>query len=402
MGGVERPVQIFSMRAMYSGAAFHRAYPGATQQAFFEAHEHAFAFFRGVFGTLRYDNLSSAVKRVLRGHFREETTRFIAFRSHWRFDASFCTPSRGNERGGVEGEVGYFRRNHLVPIPKVVDFDELNELLLAACVRDQARVIAGRACSVGDLLAEECFPRGDFKGCVRVRTNFYSTPLPAGVKAHVHVFPTAIEVWRDGRLVARHARSYERYQHVLDLEHYLDVLSRKPGALKAAEALRQWREQDRWPASYDRLWHTLTERFGRSEWTRELIGLLGDGKTVGYDRLTGAVEQTLAFGCTDPSAVRYVIRRTELDRPETHVLEVEGRAALSGDLGPGREGGADRDYEPAVLGMDAGVPEHAAVQSRPRSRDRPGAHHRDRLGELPPPAHDRAPGKGKPAMSTTS
>jgi transposase len=124
---------------MYSGAAFHRAYYRATQQAFLEAHEYAFRYFGGVFRLLRYDNLKSAVKKVLRGHQREETERFIAFRSHWRFASEFCTPYEAHEKGGIEGEAGYFRRNHWVPIPKVRDLEEVNARLVAASHDDDSR-----------------------------------------------------------------------------------------------------------------------------------------------------------------------------------------------------------------------------------------------------------------------
>jgi transposase len=117
------------MRSMASGGAFHRAYTHATQQAFLEAHELAFRYFGGVFRLLRYDNLSSAVKKILRGHRREETSRFIAFRSHWRYQSEFCNPARGNEKGGVEGEGGYFRRNHWVPVPGTRSLDEFNGYL---------------------------------------------------------------------------------------------------------------------------------------------------------------------------------------------------------------------------------------------------------------------------------
>ena len=78
-------------------------------------------FFCGVFRKLRYDNLTSAVKKILRGYRREETARFIAFRSHWRFESEFCTPGEAHEKGGMEGEVGYFRRNHWVPVPSAAD-----------------------------------------------------------------------------------------------------------------------------------------------------------------------------------------------------------------------------------------------------------------------------------------
>jgi transposase len=130
---------LFTMRSMAGGGAFHTAYFHSTQQAFLEAHERAFHYFGGVFRLLRYDNLKSAVKKILRGYQREETDRLIAFRSHWGFQTEFCNPARGNEKGGVEGEVGYFRRNHLVPVPKVKDLAELNEYLRACCQQDEHR-----------------------------------------------------------------------------------------------------------------------------------------------------------------------------------------------------------------------------------------------------------------------
>jgi transposase len=85
---------------------------------------------------LRYDNLKAAVKKILRGFRREETARFIAFRSHWRFESEFCTPYEAHEKGGIEGEAGYFRRNHWVPMPQARDLAELNSQLLAACHQD--------------------------------------------------------------------------------------------------------------------------------------------------------------------------------------------------------------------------------------------------------------------------
>src|SRR4051794_41219352 len=105
-------MQVFAMRAMASGAAFHRAYWHATQQAFLEAHEHAFAYFGGVFHRLRYDNLASAVRKILRGHRREETVRFLAFPSHWRVFPGVCTPGGGPEEGGGGGGGGHLPPKH--------------------------------------------------------------------------------------------------------------------------------------------------------------------------------------------------------------------------------------------------------------------------------------------------
>ena len=223
VAGERRAVHIFAMRSMASGGAFHVAYFHATQQAFLEAHELGFGYFGGVFRGLRYDNLKSAVKKILRGYQREETNRLIAFRSHWGFTTEFCNPGRGNEKGGVEGEAGYFRRNHLVPIPGVQDLAELNAHLLRCCRDDEQRRIAGKPLLVGEGmrierehllplasegfdLAETSFPTVDGKGCVKVRTNCYSTPLNPGTRCQARLLPAYVEIWYERQCVARSCR----------------------------------------------------------------------------------------------------------------------------------------------------------------------------------------------------
>jgi transposase len=188
LAGERTKLQGFSMRSMAGGAAFHCAYLHATQQAFLEAHELAFDYFTGVFRRLCYDHLGSAVKKILRGQRREEPARFIAFRSHWRFESEFCTPGEGHEKGGVEGEVGYFRRNHWVPVPQAIDIADLNRQLLASCREDERRTIVGHEQSVGAELiierghllplaaegmdlARTSFPTVNSLGCAKVLTN---------------------------------------------------------------------------------------------------------------------------------------------------------------------------------------------------------------------------------------
>jgi hypothetical protein len=339
VGGERQKLQVFSMRSMASGGAFHRAYPRATQQAFLEAHELAFRYLGGVFHRLRYDNLTSAVKKILRGYQREETARFIAFRSHWRFAAEFCTPAAAHEKGGVEGEVGYFRRNHWVPVPQARDWEGLNEQLLGACQQDQRRTISGRGQTIGVAmqaeqehllplplegfdLAEVSFPRVDGSGCVRVRTNFYSVPVRAGTAVEAKVYPAHVELWHEGECVARHERCYSRQQQILDLEHYLDVLEQKPGALAGSKPLEQWRKLGRWPASYDQFWEELIRRHGKPSGTRQMIGLLQLGKVKGYAGLERAMESALVAGCPDEAAVRYLLTVAGEDRPPTEALEV--------------------------------------------------------------------------------
>lgn len=324
LDGERQKLYIFCVRSMASGGAFHRAYPHATQQAFLEGHEFAFDHFGGVFQVLRYDNLGSAVKKILRGHQREETARFIAFRSHWGFQSEFCTPGEGHEKGGVEGEGGYFRRNHLVPVPKARNLEDLNEQLLKASQSDEGRVISGQPRSVGESMTIECdqlqplaqegfqlaaihYPVVNAKGSAKVLTNFYSVPLPAGVEVQAKVYPAYVEIWHAGKLVARHERSFGRQQKVLDLEHYLEVLMKKPGAFAGSTPLEQWRHQGRWPECYDRFWAKLKERQGKQEGTRAMIEALMLGREYGYEQLERAVAEALALGCCDVSAVRLLL-----------------------------------------------------------------------------------------------
>jgi transposase len=113
---------------MHSRAAYHCAFHHATQQASVEAHELALSYLGGVLAKLRYDNLESALKKILRGRQREETERWHGFRSHWAFESSYCNPARGNEKGGVEGELGRHRRNWLVPLPGAGDLSALDTI----------------------------------------------------------------------------------------------------------------------------------------------------------------------------------------------------------------------------------------------------------------------------------
>ena len=324
LDGEREKLHIFCMRSMASGGAFHRAYPHANQQAFLEAHEIAFHYFGGVFATVRYDNLSSAVKKILRGYQREETERFIAFRSHWRFHSEFCTPGQGHEKGGVEGEGGHFRRNHLVPVPQARNLEDLNQQIVEGLREDERRVISGRDLSVGDAMhlerehllplagegfqvAAVHFPSVNTHGTAKVLTNFYSAPLPVGVEVQAKVYPAHVEIWYQGKCVARHERSFGRCQKVLDLEHYLEVLIKKPGALAGSTPLEQWRAKGRWPDSYDKLWKILKERHGKQDGTRAIIELIMLGRVHGYRELEQAVDQALQLGCFDVGAVRLLL-----------------------------------------------------------------------------------------------
>ena len=136
---------MFVMRLCCSGRAYHAAFISQGQEAFLQGHLLAFAHFGGVPGRIRYDNLKPAVIKVLKGRNRIESDRFIALRSHYAFDSFFCRPGKdgAHEKGGVEGEIGRFRRRHLVPVPNVASLAELNRLISAGDLLDDARVITG-------------------------------------------------------------------------------------------------------------------------------------------------------------------------------------------------------------------------------------------------------------------
>ncbi len=150
-------VQVLVMRACFGGREFHIAFPRQTQQAFLEGHVAAFAYFGGVFARVRYDNLTLAVKKVLRGRCREETEQFVALRSHYLFEADFCRLGLvgAHERGGVEGAVGRVRRHHWVPVPQVADWEALNRHLRTACERDDRRCLTDRSTTIAADWAQE-------------------------------------------------------------------------------------------------------------------------------------------------------------------------------------------------------------------------------------------------------
>jgi len=339
LGGETQKVQMFCLRSMASAGAFHRAYPHASQQAFLEGHERAFHYFGGAFHLLRYDNLKSAVQRILRGSQREETARFIAFRSHWGYAAEFCNRARGNEKGGVEGEGGFFRRNHLVPVPVARDYAHLNELLLEASKQDEERVVGDRSVSVGAAMAAERehllplakegfdlaavrFPVVNSSGCVKVLTNFYSVPVAVGTDVQAKIHAAYVEIWYQGKCLARHERCFGRQQKVLDLDHYLEVLEKKPGALAGSTALEQWRAQGRWPASYDRYWEVLKQRQGKQAGTRAMIEILLLGQQHGPMRLRQVIEEALKLGCSDAAAIRYLLTAEQLEKKKPEAVEL--------------------------------------------------------------------------------
>ena len=258
---------MFSLRLSYSGKAVHRVSASAGQEAFFEGHAHAFRVLGGVpTGKIRYDNLKAAVAKVI-GFSRQrvETDRWTVFRSHWGIEAFYCQPgiTGAHEKGGVEGDIGWFRRNHFVPFPEVDSIDELNTLVDDWDVADENRRIANRSRTVGDHFATEqpllaplpveafetgrwFTPRVDRFAQVTVRMNKYSVPARlVGRQVGVLVHASHLVIYDGHTIVARHERLMTKGRVRLDLDHYLEILLHKPGALPGATALKQARKAGR-------------------------------------------------------------------------------------------------------------------------------------------------------------
>lgn len=231
-------VAVFVMRLSASGRSFSRAYVSEAQESFLDGHVRAFDHFGGVPERIRYDNLKAAVTKVCKGRNRIEADRFVALRSHYGFESFFCEPGikGAHEKGGVEGEVGRFRRRHLVPIPRVATMSELNDFMMAALAKDDERVITGRRMTVGDHFALEAptlspLPierfdavslsqhRVDTKARVSVRSVFYSVPARL-VRHRVDVLVRAdtIDIYDGATLVASHDRG-RKDEQILTLDH---------------------------------------------------------------------------------------------------------------------------------------------------------------------------------------
>lgn len=322
--------RMFVMRLSASGRAFHRVYANEAQEVFIDGHVRAFEHFDGVPLRIRYDNLKPAVARVLKGRDRKETERFVAMRSHYAFDSFFCIPGQegAHEKGGVEGEVGRFRRRHLVPLPKVGTLGELNDFVSLADAKDDARHIFGHRHSVGvDFAAElralrplpdERFEmmlalncRVDHKSRICVRQCFYSVPARyVGRRISVYLGAEHIEARDANLVVAQHERAVGKGTERLCLDHYLEVLDRKPGALLGATALEAARASGSFCAVHERFWKAARRKLGDAEGTRALIEVLLAHRHIERGVLLEGIERALAGGSVDPAVVQVEARRS--------------------------------------------------------------------------------------------
>jgi transposase len=329
---------LFTLRLSLSGRAVHRVFGTQGQEAFLEGHVHAFDTLGGVpYRQIRYDNLRSAVRRVLFGRNRLESTRWQQFRAHYGFTSWYCIPGPegAHEKGGVEGDGGRFRRNHLVPVPRVGTLAELNARLAAADAADDARHIDGRASTVGaDFTAEaprlqplpvdrfdtalSLSTRVDRYAQITVRQCRYSVPARLiGGRVRVALSAEDLRVFDGSTLVATHPRLTTRGASHLMLDHYLEILAGKPGALPGSTALAQARAAGVFTATHEAFWQAARARHGDGAGTRALIEVLLLHRRLGRDAVLAGIRAALAAGSISADVVAIEARKANPATPTT-------------------------------------------------------------------------------------
>jgi transposase len=338
MAGCQTSVRLFCFRLCYSQKSFVMAFPTERREAFFAGHLAGFSFIGGVPRRITYDNLPTAVQRVLKGGKREEQREFIAFRSHYLFESNFCRPGKegAHEKGLVENLVGYARRNFLVPLPEVASFEDLNALLLARCQTSDGRLLPGQGRTVGEAWEAERpqllpLPRFPWPCCtvhalkasrssvVRFEGNRYSVPAGyAGRNVLLRAYVDRVDIAHGERIIASHRRTYGRGQDILDPYHYVPVLQVKPGAFHHAKAVRRYP----WPPVFRRTLAFLEERHPDGEGVREFLRILALKEEAGEERLGQALELALRHRCLAADAVRHLLHQLEAPRQEPPRLDL--------------------------------------------------------------------------------
>lgn len=332
LDGVKTKCYMFVLWLSHSGKAIHRVYPTQAQEAFLQGHIEAFDAIGGIpTKHIKYDNLTSAVQAVIYGpgRARNENDRWVLFRSHYGFDAFYCEPGieGAHEKGGVEGAVGWFRRNHLVPMPDVDSLDELNEQIKEWEAADEARRITGHLNATGhDFAAErpllrplptEVFepglvlnPRVDRSSMITVRMVKYSVPAHLiGRRVRVCLLATEVVVFEDRTVVAVHPRVIARGTSRVTLDHYLEVLRFKPGALPGSTALAQARAAGVFTSAHEAFWAASRKVNGDADGTRELVDVLLLHRSLTAEQVTAGITAALSVGAVSADVVAVEARR---------------------------------------------------------------------------------------------
>src|SRR6266849_3959057 len=320
IAGVERKAHYLVMDLPQSDDGFVMAFPAETTEAFLEGHNHAFAYFGGVPRTILYDNTKIAVGRILGDGTRMKTRAFTELQSHYLFAEKFGRPGKGNDKGKVEGLVGYARRNFMVPRPRFATWEDFNAHLLLQCQKRRERKLRGQQQTIRERFEKDRerllpLPAAPYEACdkhstrvtsmslVRYRANDYSVPVCWGhrevlVKGFVH----EVVICAGSEVIARHPRSYEREDMIFNPLHYLALLEQKPNALDQAAPLAGWALSEGLPQM-----HRLMEARLGKKGKREFIQVLRLVETFALAEVAQAVDDALRMGTISFDAVKHLL-----------------------------------------------------------------------------------------------
>ena len=335
IGGVERKAHCFVIDLPHSDGCYVKAYPAETTEAFLDGHVSAFAFLGGVPRSILYDNTRLAVAKILGDGRRQRTRAFSELQSHYLFDDRFGRPGKGNDKGKVEGLVGYARRNFLVPIPSFESFDALNVHLEKCCLERMDARLRGHSETIGqrmerDLEALLPLPRAAYDACdkqagrvsslslVRYRTADYSAPVAYGHRdVLVRGYVDQVVISCGSEVIARHPRSYERDDFVFDPIHYLPLLEQKTAALDQTAPLQGWDL----PEEFATLRRLLESRMGRRG-KREFVQVLRLLEAFSQQEVHTAVRDAIRLGAIGFDAVKHLVLCRLEGRPPHLDLEL--------------------------------------------------------------------------------
>jgi len=332
MGGVTVTVKVAHVRLCHSRMMFVRAYPRETQEMVFDAHERAFAFFRGACTRGIYDNMKTAVDAIFVGKERQYNRRFLQMCSHHLVDPVACTPASGWEKGQVENQVGLVRERFFTPRVRIKTYDELNAWLTDKCIgHAKAHPHPERPDQTVWEVFEEERPnlvpyRGRFDGfhalpasvsktcLVRFDNNKYSVNASAvGRPVEIHAYADRIVVRQDGRVVAEHARHHGRGETIYDPWHYVPVLARKPGALRNGAPFKDWVL----PAALERVRRKLA---GSDDGDRQMVAILATVLTDGLPAVEAACAQAMSEGVHSSDVIINILARQRDPGPAATIL----------------------------------------------------------------------------------
>jgi transposase len=335
IAGEERKIHFLAMDLPHSDACLVQGYPAETSEAFCAGHNIGFEFFGGVPRSIVYDNTKLAVARILGDGRRQRTRTFSELQSHYLFADRFGRPGKGNDKGKVEGLVGFARRNFMVPIPRALSFAELNAQLLECCRRRLNDRLRGHDDTIGERLARDReallrLPPAPYDACekksarvnslslVRYRGNDYSVPTAYGhrevlVRGYIHEVVIACATEE----IARHERSYEREDFVFNPLHYLALLERKIGALDQAAPLVGWKLPEEF-ATLRRLLEARLNKLGK----REFVQVLRLLEVFRLDDVLAGVREAIGRGVISFDAVKHLVLCRIERRPPRLNLEI--------------------------------------------------------------------------------